>query len=99
MQQQWQDAYPGLTGKVLTWAPLAFGRDVTPGSYSALWALTSPKIEVENQNGWYFNDPDSPGKETSQASDPMLGKALWELSHRIIKGKLGENALLDWNAV
>ncbi|KXX73357.1 putative oxidoreductase bli-4, mitochondrial [Madurella mycetomatis] len=52
MQQQWKDAYPGLTGKLLTWAMLAFGRDVKQGSYSALWALTDPKIEEENMNGF-----------------------------------------------
>jgi len=98
MQQQWKDAYPGLTGKLLSSVNLAFGRDIEQGSYSALWALTSPKIEEEGMNGWYFADPDKPGKETSQASDPALGTALWELSHRIIKEKLGEDALVDWNA-
>jgi len=94
MQQQWKDAYPGITGKLLTWAMLAFGRDVKQGAYSALWALTSDKV----QNGWYYNDPDQPGKESSQASDEKLGIALWDLSHRIIKDKLGEDALTDWNA-
>ncbi|KAL2165647.1 hypothetical protein VTG60DRAFT_4080 [Thermothelomyces hinnuleus] len=94
MQQQWKDAYPGLTGKLLIWAMLAFGRDVKQGSYSALWALTSDKV----QNGWYDSDPDQPGKESSQASDPNLGPALWDLSHRIIREKLGEDALVDWMA-
>ncbi|KAK3374274.1 hypothetical protein B0T24DRAFT_667345 [Lasiosphaeria ovina] len=98
MQQQWKDAYPGITGKMLTWAMLAFGRDPEQGSYSALWALTSPKIEDENLNGYYFSDPDTPGKETAQASDPALGDALWKLSERLVKDKLGEDALLDWNA-
>lgn len=32
MQQQWKDAYPGLTGKLLSWAMLAIGRDVEQGS-------------------------------------------------------------------
>ncbi|KAK4120570.1 NAD(P)-binding protein [Parathielavia appendiculata] len=92
MQQQWKDAYPGVTGKLLTWAMLAFGRDVQQGSYSALWALTSDKV----QSGWYYSDPDQPGKESAQASDENLGEALWELSHRIIKDKLGKDALVDW---
>lgn len=96
MQQQWKDAYPGLTGKLLTWAMLAFGRDVKQGSYSALWALTDPKIEEENMNGFYFNDPDKVGKESAQASDEKLGSALWDLSHRLIREKLGEDALVDW---
>ncbi|KAL2136233.1 hypothetical protein VTI74DRAFT_4863 [Chaetomium olivicolor] len=94
MQQQWKDAYPGITGKLLTWAMLAFGRDVKQGSYSALWALTSDEV----QNGWYYNDPDQPGKESAQASDEKLGQALWDLSHRIIKDKLGEDAIMDWKA-
>ncbi|KAL2020591.1 hypothetical protein VTK56DRAFT_8179 [Thermocarpiscus australiensis] len=94
MQQQWKDAYPGLTGKLITWAMLAFGRDVKQGSFSALWALTSPKVE----NGWYYNDPEQPGKESAQASDEKLGLALWDLSHRIIRQKLGEDALVDWKA-
>jgi hypothetical protein len=37
---------------------VAIGRDVEQGSYSALWALTSPKIEEEDLNGYYFYDPD-----------------------------------------
>lgn len=77
---------------------MAFGRNVEQGSYSALWALTTPKIEEEAMNGWYFSDPDQEGKESSQASDAALGTALWELSHRIVKEKLGEDALVDWNA-
>lgn len=98
MQQQWKDAYPGITGTLLTWAMLAIGRDVKQGSYSALWALTAPEIEEQNQNGWYFSDPAQPGKETEQASDPDLGTALWNLSEKIIKEKLGDGALVDWNS-
>jgi hypothetical protein len=40
---------------------------------------------------------DKPGKESNQASDPALGAALWNLSEKIIKDKLGEDALVDWN--
>lgn len=98
MQQQWKDAYPGLLGKLLTSAMLAVGRNVEQGSYSALYAATSPEIEEKGWNGYYFSDPGQPGKESSQASDPTLGAALWELSHRIIKEKLGEDAIEDWNS-
>jgi len=38
------------------------------------------------------------GKETSQASDRNLGYALWDLSTRIVKDKLGNDALESWNA-
>ncbi|KAF2868280.1 hypothetical protein BDV95DRAFT_501096 [Massariosphaeria phaeospora] len=97
MQQQWKDAYPGITGKLLTYAMLFAGRDVEQGSYSTLWAATSPEIEEKDMNGWYFADPGAPGKETAQASDPALGAALWDLSERLVKDKLGQDALLDWN--
>ncbi|KAF2028228.1 putative short-chain dehydrogenase TIC 32, chloroplastic [Setomelanomma holmii] len=98
MQQQWKDAYPGITGKLLSNAMLFMGRDPEQGSYSALWALTSDEIEEKNMNGFYFNDPGQPGKETSQASDENLGSALWDLSQRIITDKIGKDALVDWNA-
>jgi hypothetical protein len=97
MQQQWKDAYPGITGKLISWLTIALGRDVEQGAYSALWALTSDKIEKENMNGWYFNDPDKPGKETEQASDPKLAENLWKLSEKMVTDKLGKEALIDWN--
>ncbi|KAJ9149548.1 NAD(P)-binding protein [Coniochaeta hoffmannii] len=97
MQQQWKDAYPGITGTLLTWAMLAFGRDVEQGSYSALWALTAPELEERSQNGFYFSDVGQPGKESAQASDPQLVQALWILSENLIKEKVGPDALLDWD--
>ncbi|RAL08874.1 short chain dehydrogenase/reductase family protein [Aspergillus homomorphus CBS 101889] len=98
MQQQWKDAYPGLFGNILSKLMLAVGRNVEQGSFSALWAATSPEVEEKGWNGWYFSDVAQPGKESSQASDPTLGVALWDLSHRLIKEKAGEDAVVDWNA-
>lgn len=77
---------------------LAIGRDVEQGLYSALYAATSPEIEEKGWNGYYFADPGQPGKETSQASDPILEAALWELSHKLIKEKAGEDAIVPWNS-
>lgn len=54
MQQEWKDAYPGLLGKLITTVMLAVGRDVEQGSYSALYAATSPEIEEKGWNGYYF---------------------------------------------
>ncbi|KAI0388791.1 hypothetical protein F5Y17DRAFT_179585 [Xylariaceae sp. FL0594] len=96
MQQQWKDAYPGFLGKLLTTVMLAVGRDVEQGSYSALWAATSPEIEEKDWNGWYFADVGKPGKESAQASDPKLGDSLWDLSIRLIQQVVGEDALADW---
>ncbi|KAJ5577622.1 uncharacterized protein N7459_006586 [Penicillium hispanicum] len=98
MQQQWKDAYPGVTGKLITSAMLAVGRDVEQGSFSALYAASSPDIEKKGWNGYYLTDPDQPGKESAQASDATLGAALWDLSQRIIKEKVGDDAITDWNA-
>jgi NAD(P)-dependent dehydrogenase (short-subunit alcohol dehydrogenase family) len=56
MQQQWKDAYPGLFGKMLSWAMTTVGRDIEQGSYSALWAATSPEIEDKDLQGYYFVD-------------------------------------------
>jgi hypothetical protein len=98
MQQQWKDAYPGLLGKLLTAAMLTGGRDVEQGSYSALYAATSPEVEEKKWNGYYLSDPGQPGKESKQASDPALGAALWELSERLIKEKVGEDAIVDWSS-
>ncbi|KAL3446132.1 hypothetical protein BJX65DRAFT_309363 [Aspergillus insuetus] len=96
MQQQWRDTYPGLLGKLLTTVMLAVGRDVEQGSYSALYAATSLEVEEKGWNGYYFADPGKPGKETSQVSDPELGRRLWDLSQNVIKEKLGDDALVHW---
>ncbi|RAK80183.1 short chain dehydrogenase/reductase family protein [Aspergillus fijiensis CBS 313.89] len=96
MQQQWKDAYPGIFGNLLTKVMLAVGRNVEQGSFSALWAATSPEVEEKGWNGYYFSDVAQPGKESSQASDPVLGAALWDLSHRLIREKAGEDAVVDW---
>lgn len=97
-QQQWKDAYPGLLGKLITTAMLTVGRNGEQGSFSALYAATSPEIEEKGWNGYYLSDPGQLGKETPQASDPKLGEALWDLSLRLIQEKVGENALMDWNS-
>lgn len=34
------------------------------------------------------------GKESSQASDPALGAALWTLSEQLVREKIGEDALV-----
>ena len=59
MQQQWEDAYPGITGKLTKYVTLAFGRSVEQGSYSALYALFSDDIVKKDWNGVYLSDPAS----------------------------------------
>lgn len=38
------------------------------------------------------------GGLSDDAKDEKLGENLWELSHNIVKEKLGADALLPWNA-
>lgn len=98
MQDQWKDAYPGITGQLIAAAMKTIGRDPEQGSYSTLWALTAPEVEQRDQNGAYFSDPETLGSESSLASDGKLGTELWELSEKFIKDKLGKDALDSWRA-
>ncbi|KAK6860899.1 hypothetical protein PG995_004535 [Apiospora arundinis] len=98
MKQQGKDSYPELLGNLLTAAMFFGGRDLELGPYSALYAAISPEIEEKGWNGYYFSEPGQLGKTSNQASDPTLGSALWDLSERIIKDKLGEDAVIPWNS-
>lgn len=75
-----------------------FGRDVEQGSYSALYAALSPEVIEKGYNGYYLSDPGTPGKETFQGSDKWLAAGCWELSERLVKMKLGEDAMTSWSA-
>lgn len=97
MQEQWKEAYPGLLGKLLMTAMTAISRSPEQGSFSALYAATSPEIEEKGWNGYYFTDPGQPGKETAQASDLGLASALWDLSHKMIRDKAGGRGMVDWD--
>lgn len=99
MQEQWKDAYKGVTGQLISWALKSVGRTPEQGSFSTLWALTAPDItHKEPDQEYYFTDPATVGSLSSQAKDPELGKALWELSERVIKEKVGDDALVDWHS-
>lgn len=98
MQKQWESAYPGLVGKAIKTVTEFFGRDVEQGSYSALYAALSPEVIEKGYNGYYLSDPGQPGKETSQGADKWLAAGCWELSERLVKMKLGEDAMVSWSA-
>lgn len=57
MQEQWKNAYPGWFGTIVSRAMQAVGRSPEQGSFSALYAATSPEIEEKGWNGYYFADP------------------------------------------
>jgi len=97
MQSQWKDAYPGVTGHLLSYAMKAVSRDSEQGSYSTLWALTASEIDEKHINGEYFSDPGQKGDESSQASDGKLGAELWQLSEKLVREKLGDDALISWD--
>ncbi|KAL1958256.1 hypothetical protein VTO42DRAFT_4764 [Malbranchea cinnamomea] len=97
MQQQWKEAYPGLTGKLITNVNLALGRSPEQGACSALYAATSPEIEEKGWNGVYLSDVGQLGKESSSGSDPELGDQLWKLSEKLVKEKAGQGGFVDWS--
>lgn len=68
MQDQWEDAYPGITGIIAKNVTLAFGRDPEQGSYSALYALLSEDVVKNDWNGVYLSDPVSTSDTPSLSS-------------------------------
>ncbi|KID82868.1 short chain dehydrogenase/reductase family protein, partial [Metarhizium majus ARSEF 297] len=96
MQEQWKDAYPRVTGQILSYAMKVVSRDTEQGSYSTLWALSASEIEEHSQNGAYFSDPGKIGDESPQAKDAKLGTELWQLSESLVREKVGEDALVPW---
>ncbi|CDZ96748.1 short-chain dehydrogenase [Phaffia rhodozyma] len=98
MQDAWQRAYPGLIGKIVEAVTLFGGRSPVQGSYSAIYAGTSEDIIKNDWNGYYLSDPETPGKETEQGSDPVIRDNLWRLSTQMIENKLGKDALESWSA-
>jgi len=97
MQDQWKDAYPGLLGQLLERTMLMLGRDPEQGSFSALYAATSPEIEEKDYNGKYFDDPGHLGSLSKQAQDLTLASSLWNLSQQLIKERLGPDAMQNWS--
>ncbi|KAK4055010.1 hypothetical protein OIO90_003351 [Microbotryomycetes sp. JL221] len=97
MQEQW-DSYGALGKYVLKPVMFFAGRSPEQGSYSGIYAATSPEIVEKNWNGFYFDDPASIGSESDQAKDEQLQKKLWYLSTQLIKQKLGPNALKAWES-
>ncbi|KAJ9127525.1 hypothetical protein QFC24_000934 [Naganishia onofrii] len=98
MQEQWTQAYPGVVGSAIKAVSVGFSRDPEQGSYSALYAALSDEIIEKNWNGYYLIDPAKEGKESAQGSDKWLIAALWDLSHRLIKEKVGQDALAEWSS-
>ncbi|KAK8846617.1 hypothetical protein IAR55_005703 [Kwoniella newhampshirensis] len=97
MQDQWEAAYPGIIGKITKYITLAGGRSPEQGSYSALYAALSPEVVEKEWNGFYLSDPATPGKETAQGQDLNLATSLWELSERMVKRIVGDDALESWS--
>jgi len=96
MQEQWKDTYPGLTGQALTQLNYLFGRSPEQGSYSGIYAATSPEIEEKDWNGAYLSDPAKLGGETAQAQDMQLASSLWNLSQQLIKERRGPESMMSW---
>ncbi|CDZ96711.1 short-chain dehydrogenase [Phaffia rhodozyma] len=96
-QDQWKDAYGTIVGGAIQYLGEAAGMNEEQGSYSAIWALTNPEVIEKGWNGYYFSGSSTPGKETAQCSDPEIGDNLWNLSHQIVREKLGPDGLTPWD--
>jgi hypothetical protein len=88
---------PGIVGAAIKAVSVGFSRSPEQGSYSGLYAALSDEVIEKNYNGYYLIDP-AKGKESKQGSDKWLIAALWDLSHRLLKEKVGDDALFAWNA-
>jgi len=97
-QDQFKEAYGPVLGTLMKSVVVPFMRSPEQGSLSTLWAATSPEVVRNGWQGCYFTGPGELGKESSQASDEQLGTNLWELSEKLVKEKLGADALLPWNS-
>ena len=97
MQEAWKTAYPGILGQIATPLNYFLGRSPEQGSYSGIYAACSDEIVEKGYNGAYFSDPGTLGGETDLAKDEQLGKDLWDLSTRMVKEKLGDDALVAWD--
>jgi hypothetical protein len=89
---------PGIVGAAIKAVSVGFSRSPEQGSYSGLYAALSDEVIEKNYNGYYLIDPAKEGKESKQGSDKWLIAALWDLSHRLLKEKVGDDALFAWNA-
>jgi hypothetical protein len=88
----------GIVGAAIKAVSVGFSRSPEQGSYSGLYAALSDEVIEKNYNGYYLIDPAKEGKESKQGSDKWLIAALWDLSHRLLKEKVGDDALVAWNA-
>ena len=98
MQEQWKDAYPGVTWHLLSFAMKAISRDPEQGAYRTLWALTASEIDEKHQNGAYVRILKSLGAESAQAFNEKLGAQLWDLSGTFVREKVSDDALASWEA-
>jgi len=97
MQDQWNEAYPGILGEALKKFAIATSRSPEQGSYSGLYAACSDDVVKNDWNGVYLSDPGTLGKESAQGEDLNLGAALWELSERMVTRIVGKDALVPWD--
>jgi len=57
MQDQWEDAYPGILGMLTRNLSLSVGRSPEQGCYSALYSALSDEVVEKDYNGFYLTDP------------------------------------------
>lgn len=94
------EAFGYLPGLALKYLTMPFMRTPEGGSLSTLWAAVAPDVEDKEKygdmNGAYITDPGKVGGETNQADDKQLAENVWTLCEKLIKEKLGADALYSW---
>lgn len=93
IQNQVHDAFGPVLGRVMTALQTPLLRAPDEGSLGVLWAATAAGVELQ---GAYITDPGKTGGETKQAGDMELAENVWTLCERLIRERLGEDALHDW---
>lgn len=57
LQNQWEEAYPGILGTIGKALSISASRDPEQGCYSGLYAALSDEVVEKDYNGYYFTDP------------------------------------------
>lgn len=92
---------PGPIKSALNALMKPFTRDASPaGAATPLWAATSNLVDEHNLQGAYLSSPDAgqAGKESDLAKDDRVAENLWQMCEYVVKSRVGQDALRDWNA-
>ncbi|KZV92424.1 NAD(P)-binding protein [Exidia glandulosa HHB12029] len=107
IQDQFQQAFGETLGKVIKYLQTPLMRSPEEGSLGTLWCAVSPEVEEmmrggeggegKLEQGAYVTDPGKAGGETAQAQDMQLAENVWNLCEKLVREKLGGEAMYKWD--